>query len=271
MKMYSLLLVLVLGLSQANAKTILISDIDDTIKNSHVLSWTDSLLNADNIENNVLGMNAVYHAALRAEKDLKFFYVTNAPKSLMQSNHSRFLSANKFPQGSLRLRDSIFQSDFKITEIRKILKAERPEFVILIGDNGEKDATIYDQITKEFPNILFLTYIRQPYSVRNSSYTGAALMKGQTGFVTALDLMLHLRKEGYVLSMDAMSFLQGFIVAYDREKEMNSDGTQAIPSWFDCRDFKWTAKDSDLGLEPAYVKAKNRILERCSIRALIED
>lgn len=265
MKLYGFLIVLLLGLGQAQAKTILISDIDDSIKNSHVLSTTDSLFNAGKIQNLVLGMNALYEAVSHTEPDMKFYYVTNAPKSFMETNHRDFLAYNRFPRGSLRLRESLFQSDFKVTEIRKILKAEKPEFAILVGDNGEKDVYVYEQIAKEFPNTLFLTYIRIAYSTWSSSEKGVAIRPGQTGFVTALDLMLQLRHEGFVNSADATNFVSDFVTVYTTEVETNVDGKQAFPGWSDCRDFKWTAPDSEARLNPGYIAVKGRIEERCTI------
>jgi uncharacterized protein DUF2183 len=268
MKVYGFLLILLLGLSQAQAKTILISDIDDTIKNSHVLDKPDALFNADKIENTVLGVNALYELASRMDPTLKFFYITNAPKTFMEGSHRDFLKYNKFPRGALRLRESLFQNDFKVTEIRKVLKAEKPEFAILLGDNGEKDIYVYQQIEKEFPDILFITYIRQAYTKMDSDNTGNALKPGQKGFVTALDLLLQFRHEGFVDKAESIGFVRDFITVYSTENDRNSDGAQAIPAWLDCRDFKWTAEDSDLMMLPGYVATKNRIQKRCSIPAL---
>lgn len=268
MKLTGFILITVLSFAQAQAKTILISDIDDTIKNSHVLDKSDSFFNADKFENAVLGMSELYKAAKDTDTDLKLFYVTNAPKSLMAESHKAFLSLNKFPRGALRLRDSIFQSDFKITEIRKILKDEKPEFVILIGDNGEKDVYFYEQIAREHPSIQFVTYIRQAYATFDREDTGAPLRPGQTGFITALDLALHFRKEGFVAPNIATDFMRDFISVYATENEMNDDGPQAIPSWVDCRNLQWTARDYDLSMEVGYQKTKDRVLERCSIPAL---
>lgn len=182
----------------------------------------------------------------------------------MKGKHTDFLKENRFPTGSLRLRGSLTQKDFKLTEIRKILQEQKPQYAILIGDNGEKDILVYQQIVKEFPQVLFLTYIRMAYSNRNvDAPPGASLQPGQTGFSTSLDLMLHLRHEGFVHPTDAISFVRDFMAVYAREKDVNSDGPQAMPAWFDCRDFQWTALDADLVGSASYVRAKTRILERC--------
>ncbi len=267
MKALSYVFLGVLVFSSAQAKTILISDIDDTIKNSHVLDKSDAFFNANNTENLVLGMNIVYHAVKVKDPSVKFFYVTNAPKFLMSSSHSEFLSLNKFPVGSLRLRHSLFQNDFKITEIRKILKAEHPDTVILTGDNGEKDIFVYEQMKRENPQIHFLTYIHLIYSRLNRENPGAVMLPGQVGFATSLDLILQLQKEGFVTSTETVSFVNGFIKSFAEEDDMAEVGRVAIPFWMDCRDFTWSAPDAAFAQSQSYSAAKSRILERCQVAA----
>jgi len=267
MKIYGGLFVLLMSFSFAQATTLLISDIDDTIKNAHVLDKSDAISNSIRTENLVLGMNALYQATKRAQTDLKIFYVSNAPKAIMQGSHSDFLTQNKFPAGSLRLRDGLFQKDFKVTEIRKILKKENPSSAILVGDNGEKDILVYEQIQREFPQIHFVIYIRQAYTILNPEDTGTALRAGQAGFVTSLDLLLQFRQQGFVTAEDTVSFVKTFINVFSSEDQWGDTGTQAIPYWLDCRDFKWTASDAEFGTTVGYVSAKNRILHRCSIPA----
>lgn len=262
------LFVALLGFSQVQAKMILISDIDDTLKNSHVLDKSESLLNAGRTQNLLMGMNVAYHAVKRGEPDIGFYYVSNAPRSLMENKHRKFLSSHQFPSGNLRLRPNIFQDDFKLTEIRKILQTEAPSKVILVGDNGERDAAIYAQIEKEYPHLEFATFIHQPYSRLDPEDRGGGLEPGQTGFITSLDLILHLRQLGVVTGADAMSFLRGFHAAFQREDGTAKVGMLAIPAWNDCRDLEWTAPDGDLMLVADYVVTKARILERCSHEAL---
>jgi len=268
MKFAALILIAVMSFSLAQAKTLLISDIDDTIKNSHVLDVSDAIFTVDKVQNAVLGISELYNAAKQTDPDLQLYYVTNAPLALMEGTHRAFLLYNDFPQGNVRLRRNVFQSDFKLKEIRNILKTEKPESVILIGDNGEKDVEVYAQIVREFPGIQFTTYIRQLYWSLSGEDTGAMLKFGQTGFATALDLTLQFRAKGLVAPAIASNVIREFISAYSKEYEMNDDGPQAIPSWLDCRDFVWTARDLDLLLDLDYQKTKLRILERCVIPAL---
>ena len=79
-----------------------------------------------------------------------------------------FLNINDFPQGPLLLRD--FRTPFdrtikmelahKYHEIYNILKTYPNLDFILIGDCGEKDAYIYLDVVKEFPNRIKAIYLR---------------------------------------------------------------------------------------------------------------
>jgi hypothetical protein len=268
MKVMTALIYIFLGIfsfSQTQAKTILISDIDDTIKNSHVLDKSDATFGAIYVENLVLGMNLVYDAMKDKDPSIKIFYVTNALKSIMEVSHRKFLALNKFPAGSVRLRESLFQKDFKITEIRKILEVEHPDTVILTGDNGERDVFVYEQMKMEHPEIRFLTYIHIAYSQLSPEERGSVLLPGQVGFVTSLDLILQLRNEGFVSKLYTDVFIKFFTQAFAGDSGMADNGPVAMPFWSDCSDFIWTASDEDLVSSLTYLAAKNRIFKRCEI------
>lgn len=267
MKIFCALIVAMMAMIQANAKTLVIADIDDTLKNAHVLEMDDALFNAGKTQNLVLGTDAVLRAMVRNDPSTKIYYVTNAPKFMMEKNHRAFLVANSFPAGELRLRQNPLQSDFKLEEIRRILKKENPDVVISLGDNGEKDIFIYEQIQSEFPKASFLTYIRQPYSIFTQ---GVPLHAQQVGFVTGLDLMVHLRNQGLIQPAEALNFVGAFAALYEVEDPLADNGPMAIPAWMDCRSFSWSAMDSDLLLLPAYVRAKSHLLQRCSLSPLTD-
>ncbi|HEY8270839.1 MAG TPA: phosphatase domain-containing protein [Pseudobdellovibrionaceae bacterium] len=258
-------LIAIFSISIVHAKTILISDIDDTIKNSHVLNKVDAAINPGYIENLVLGMNVVYGAVKKNEPKSEIFYVTNALKSIMEASHEEFLKLNKFPAGSIRLRESLMQDNFKITELRKILAKEQPDTAILIGDNGEKDILVYEQVKEEHPQIRFLTYVHLAYSHTSREETGGVITSDQIGFVTSLDLMLQLRKEGVVSNAETLSFVDFFTKAFAEDSGMVDTGPTVIPFWSDCSDFIWTAPDEDLVTSANYLAAKKRIFKRCDI------
>lgn len=246
--------------SAAKAKTIVISDIDDTLKISHVLDRLDALDYALLTDNVFGGMSTLFRLIEHQDTTLKFYYVSNAPTDLMQFAHEEFISINNFPEGPVRLREGFFQSDFKITEIRKIIQDENPDDVILIGDNGERDAEIYAQIGFERPGLRFHTYIRKNYS----GGLGKPLKPNQIEYVTSWDLLLHLRQQGFVSHESSLDFLNKFAQTYMQESENQRYGNIIIPIWVDCSEFTWTAPDADFNLLVGHNLVKQKILNRCS-------
>jgi hypothetical protein len=246
--------------ASAEAKTIVISDIDDTLKISHVLDRVDVLDYALLTDNVFGGMSTLLRAMEKQDSTLKFYYVSNAPRDLMQTTHEEFVSNNDFPEGPVRLRESFFQTDFKITEIRKIIKNEEPDDIVLIGDNGERDSEIYAQASFEHPGVRFHTYIHRVYSGPSAK----PLKPEQKEFVTSWDLLLNLLSEGFVSRDQSLDFLNKFALTYMRESQDQRYGNIIVPLWVDCSEFTWTAPDADFNLLVAHNLVKQKILNRCS-------
>jgi hypothetical protein len=249
------------------AKTLIISDIDDTLKQSHSVDRGDALENALLTDNPFLGMNGVMIAVKAEHPDIKIYYVSNAIRKMMEGQHARFLAASKFPEGPMLLRHSVLDSQFKRSEITKIFNAEKPTHVIFFGDNGEKDAGIYEQLRKDFPQVKFLTYIHLAYSVKNQDQTGTTLFPGQIGYATSFDLLSSLNLQG----VTSVSMLERFYAAYApkylQEDPRQKGGAVTIPGWMDCRDFAWNAPT-----EPApgsvFEAVKKKVVGRCSSQPL---
>jgi len=250
----------------AQAKTIVVSDIDDTLKIAHVLDRMDALEYALQTGNIFGGMSTLFNEIQKNDPDIKFFYVSNAPAALMQEFHQEFIDVNKFPAGPVRLRSGFFQNDFKVTELHKIIQDEEPDDVILVGDNGERDSEIYEQIKIERPGVRFHTYIRRNYS----GVLGSPLKSEQFEFVTAWDFLLHLRKDGFISDQQTQEFLPKFASAYLQEPEDQRYGNIIIPNWTDCRDFTWTAPDADLIVFYQHALVKMKIQSRCSQQPILE-
>lgn len=252
----------------ASAANLVISDIDDTIKVSHVLSKVDSAFNANKWENQFLGMASLYRALAINRPDDKFFYVSNAPEFLMGNNHRLFLEYHSFPPGQILLRQSLFDGSFKLNALRKLIKQWAPKEVILIGDNGEEDAKIYDQIRKEHPGPQFLIYIHQPYSTKNKDEKGAALLAGQIGFVTSVDLAKEwLQNRALNKKLITRDQFQEFanvqIPRILQEPEGLETGEIAFPVWLDCRGADPLGRLTGLDILSDY---EQRLTERCSRR-----
>ena len=153
-----------------------ISDIDDTILHTGVasrLKWrviVNTFFKTPHRRKALEGSAEFYHS-LHCGKSKKeanpIFYVSNSPWNLYRYLEF-FLKRNNFPKGPILLRD--FRTPFdrtpktelahKYHEIYNILNTYPKLNFILIGDCGEKDAYIYLDVVKKFPNRISAIYLR---------------------------------------------------------------------------------------------------------------
>lgn len=225
----------------SSAKDLVVSDIDDTLKISHVNSMVDSVQNAFVTNRPFLGMSSVLLAVKNKNPDIQLVYLSNAPSSLLEGSHRTFLKENNFPLGEVRLRTRESAANHKLVQLRQLIQLHRPQKMLLIGDNGEKDPVIYEQIQKEFPIIEMTILIHQ---VGNPSRL--PMKNGQIGFATSIDAALSLTTKstnpmtlGTWLELSDLSFLndeiESFLVEPD---EVGDAGSAYIPDWMDCTDYQ---------------------------------
>ncbi|EQC43619.1 PF09949 family protein [Bacteriovorax sp. BSW11_IV] len=250
-----------------NAKTLIISDIDDTIKRTHVKgSKVDGL----KLTNQYEGLSYIYNALLCKDlegdkfefcvsnqglghsEETQLVYVTGAPGSL-RSLGREFIQMSDFPVGVVKGRESsrISTKDFKIATIREILNA-MPEYndVVMIGDNGEYDALVYNTIEKEFPTRNITSYIHTVYSVSPfAKEKGAKLYENQKSYLTSADLGLNLLASGLIKESElrkAALVAQKAILSND-EDEIE----KVIPEWTVCSYFYKTYEAPSVKIEPS--------------------
>ncbi|KAF9999847.1 hypothetical protein BGZ80_003313 [Entomortierella chlamydospora] len=151
----------------------IISDIDDTIKETNILAGATIVLRNTFLKEmrDVPGMADVYMQWWKHGAALH--YVSNSPWQLIPSLLD-FFRNHKFPPGSahLRLTDSMLKTYFmtpgehKRKSIREILTDFPQRKFILIGDSGEIDMEIYTQIAVDFPDQIFKIFIRDITTAR---------------------------------------------------------------------------------------------------------
>jgi phosphatidate phosphatase APP1 len=145
-----------------------ISDIDDTIKDSHVANRRELLMNTFVREfRSVDGMADLYRDWQAG--GAAFHYVSSSPWQLFYSL-SAMRSDFGFPEGTMHLRNFRLRDQFltklmfrrkgKALEIRKLVKNLPNRKFILIGDSGEKDPEIYQKIGRKYPNQVRGIFIR---------------------------------------------------------------------------------------------------------------
>lgn len=252
---------------RANALTLVVSDIDDTIKVSHVLSTWDSAWNLPRVRNEFYGM-ADLMTSVAEDPNSAPIYLTNAP-TIIGGFHKRFLSINSFPGGPLLLRQGSADTH-KLTQLRKMRGEMKPEKMILIGDNGERDSEFYDTFKKETKNIEILTYIRYLYSPLNKDETGKKPKADQVAFVTMIDLTLALFDAGQLSLGQTDQLVRQYLPRYltsrfDEDEPISDEGGPiTYPKWMDCRGFKWTAKPLWLEQWPDLTKFQTKLADKCA-------
>lgn len=159
-----------------NAEFGIISDIDDTVlvsKITHFLAKLKLMLLEDSTERSPFPGIAAFLRALRKGRDEKgynpVFYVSGSEWNLFDLLIN-FFQYHDIPEGPLLLKDKGTRSgdgDFKTIEkeykrekIRHILETFPDLNFICIGDSGQEDPEIYQQVQEEFPGRLLGIYIR---------------------------------------------------------------------------------------------------------------
>ncbi|MFT3784253.1 MAG: DUF2183 domain-containing protein [Nibricoccus sp.] len=153
----------------------IISDIDDTILVSNVLSTRALLKNSltvpAELRDAVPKMAALYKVVLKANaapESSAVFYVSSSPRQLTD-NLRLFLRAHAFPRGVLLLKeigyhsgDSMREHDaYKTRRIETILKEFPQTKFYLFGDDGERDPEIYKTIAETHPEQIVGVWIRR--------------------------------------------------------------------------------------------------------------
>jgi phosphatidate phosphatase APP1 len=157
----------------ADAEYGIISDIDDTIVKT---SATDLLamsritfLNNAKTRLPFAGVSEFYKAlqlGRNGKRNNPFFYVSSSPWNLYDLLKD-FLDLHSIPAGPLLLRDfgldgnvSTGHMGHKIKEIRQIMDAYPQLNFVLVGDSGQEDPVIYQEVVKLYPGRILAIYIR---------------------------------------------------------------------------------------------------------------
>ena len=153
-----------------------ISDIDDTIvettaTNVLAMSRTVFLHNA-RTRLPFAGVSAFYKSlqlGRNGKRNNPFFYVSSSPWN-MYDLLKEFMDLNEIPAGPLLLRDFGLQNNkffssgghmgHKFKEIENILLSYPRLNFVLIGDSGQEDPKIYQEVVKQYPGRILAIYIR---------------------------------------------------------------------------------------------------------------
>lgn len=146
-----------------------ISDIDDTIKDSRVIDKAELLRNTFIRDFKAVEGMPEYYETIH-EAGATFHYVSGSPWQLYVPLEE-FLSQAEYPLGTMhlkyfRLKDSSAfdlvgsQSQTKMAAIVPLLTTYPKRHFILIGDSGEQDPEIYGELARQYPDQITEIYIR---------------------------------------------------------------------------------------------------------------
>ena len=147
-----------------------VSDIDDTIKDSNVLNRDELLKNTFlRAFKAVAGMSALYQQYAAQSESLRFHYLSSSPHQLYPAL-AAFLTEQQFPLGSVHLRhidvgEELFgagdsSQQHKLAVLHELLQRFPNRQFVLIGDSGEADPEIYAEIARAYPEQVQAIFIR---------------------------------------------------------------------------------------------------------------
>ncbi len=156
-----------------DAALALISDIDDTVLQTHATRRLKmlrmTLFHNAHTRRPFAGVGALYRALQRGPSgDNPIFYVSNGPWNLYDFL-VEFMAVHQIPAGPLFLRDfgldeaglrPFTPDNHKRACITLLLRTYPALEVVLFGDNGEADPTLYAGLIEAFPNRIRAAYIR---------------------------------------------------------------------------------------------------------------
>lgn len=150
----------------------LISDIDDTV----VITWLprstlaayNSFVLHTNARKPVPGMATFYNEVLKGKPNAPVFYLSTGAWNTYPTL-TTFTQANGFPVGPMLMTDwgptpnAVFRSgsEHKIRQLRNLLIMFPEIRWVLVGDDGQHDPLIYDELAREHPSHIAAIAIRE--------------------------------------------------------------------------------------------------------------
>ncbi|KAI8925042.1 hypothetical protein BC831DRAFT_415441 [Entophlyctis helioformis] len=176
----------------------LISDIDDTIKDSSIFAGARTAFKIAFMHDakEIPGMSDCYN--LLAVKGVPVHYVSAAPFQLYPPV-AKFLRQFAFPEGSVNMRN-VLESSAKVKSYKNVLvmgllNAFPERKFILVGDSGEKDIDIYAAVDQALGGQVLKIFIRNvtrdaskhPELMKRVEQAYAAQAAQATGSTAAVD------------------------------------------------------------------------------------
>lgn len=237
---------------KASANTIVVSDIDDTIRQTNVRELHKFTV-LKQLE--FAGLSKLFGHLKKSVSRIE--YVSGVPEQARMISEF-FILWNLFPEGRLFARDLQYDTvTHKSKAIDQIVLENSPTRILMFGDIGEKDHLIYKKAAEKYSNIITDVYIHQLYDTE--------IPDEQTRWLTSIDLTVALYAQGHVSAAaldDVLKYAAKKLGGSRQSRE------EFFPSWAQCQMFFKNYSRPDVRLEQSHeliVQAYERFLQqRCS-------
>lgn len=162
----------------------IISDIDDTVLQTHMTSFLKLKMLRQTFTSNAHGRSAMegivdlyqqFAIGANGKQQNPFFYLSDSPWNLYDTI-ANFMNNQALPRGPLFLRDFGFNrgekrkqfKEHKRINIARILNDFPDLPFVLLGDTASHDADYYLEAMRKFPNRIKAIYIRQTKLNKNA-------------------------------------------------------------------------------------------------------
>lgn len=170
-----------ISLPGSNVEYGVITDVDDTVLQTHVTSrfrlkmlYATFMQNADQRlpMEGVVELFKSFVKGKNKQRTNPIFYVSSSPWNLYDLL-TEFMDLKELPKGPVMLRDYGIRpsgsfSTHKIDTISHILKTYPDLPFIMLGDTAHRDADFYIELAQKFPNQIKAVYIRQTRDTKNA-------------------------------------------------------------------------------------------------------
>ncbi|MEA9357114.1 phosphatase domain-containing protein [Bacteriovorax sp. PP10] len=258
---FSFCALLVLSFNSASARTVVISDIDDTIKMTGVLNNKLHVgFNGLFSKRAFAGMSELYHEY--HDRGYGIYYVSGSPK-MIDCRIEDFLVEKDFPQADQRFLKDKISSDtykFKMESIRNVIAKENPTSLILIGDDTEHDPDVYNDISKEYPGLVEAIYIR---AVQDAKLPVSTLMRN---FFSSVEIAANEMIRGELDYKGLDNVANGF-VEQTKDSGIQLDDFYCPKSGRDeINNLMSHSKLSDTKIVKLLLRVQNKIMKTCKDR-----
>jgi phosphatidate phosphatase APP1 len=232
---FSFWLLLVQGLPRAEALTV-VTDLDDTIKQTNVGSKFDAVCNGLLSIKPFGGMATLYKMMTS-----NLVIVSGKPENL-RDKVEKFVSLNQFQQAEAFLRPSLFSdlADFKSGALENVLQREPGPF-IFVGDDTQMDPEIMSKLKGRFGDKVLATYIR-PIQFRK-------LPEGVSTFFHPFEIAANEWLAGRMSRSDLLKFARQTIVEMRSRPDLYYPKYAYCPSAKGFFNLKSVLESGDLAVE----------------------